>query len=623
MKYIGRIGTPLFADFAYFFWTMKLDFAELYNAYHLLSLFFFSIIAWWIGRHYDYNRNLNEKLKEKKNELQSLLDNVDAAIWSIDYGTNRLSLSKGFEKILDVSLQDAYTERTLWRKYLYHEDYQKAVHFLRSYKDNKEEAVQTAEFRIVSNGQMKWVEVKLSSIRNEKGELVKTNGVIMDITERKQAEERIKHLAYIDSLTGLPNRTSLFIDLNKRMQEGKETALFIIDLDRFKTVNDSFGHLAGDTLLKEAATRFKSALLEENGSIYRFGGDEFWLVCHETNNVQLTLLAEKLLQTLTLPFMIQDHEIVITPSIGISTFPADANSMDTLLVYADSAMHIAKEKGRNNYQFFNSSLYNKLQRKAALEKELRRAIWKEELFLHYQPQFDLATSQITGFEALIRWKNERFGSVSPSEFIPIAEESGLITSIGEWVLKEACLQSKRWEQQRYGRFSMSVNISVQQFQNRHFVDTFKALIRETHMEPSLLQIEITESIMQNTQETKHILDQLKEIGVKVSIDDFGTGYSSLSVLKELPLDCLKIDQSFIRDVTTSKKEAAIVKNIIDLAHNLELNVVAEGVETEGQLCMLKKLGCQTGQGYLFSKPLLHQEAEELLVPKQRKIKIDA
>lgn len=623
MKYIGRIGTPLFADFAYFFWTMKLDFAQLYNGYHLLSLFFFSIIAWWMGRHYDYNRNLNEKLKEKKNELQSLLDNVDAAVCSIDYGTNRISLSKGFEKILDVSLQDAYTERTLWRKYLYHEDYQKAVHFLRSYKDNEEAAVQTAEFRIVSNGQIKWVEVKLSSIRNEKGELVKTNGVIMDITERKQAEERIKHLAYIDSLTGLPNRTSLFIDLNKRMQEGKETALFIIDLDRFKTVNDSFGHLAGDTLLKETAARFKSALLEENGSIYRFGGDEFWLVCHKTNHVQLTLLAEKMLQTLTSPFMIQDHEIVITPSIGISTFPADAKSMDTLLVYADSAMHIAKEKGRNNYQFFNSSLYNKLQRKAALEKELRRAVWKGELFLHYQPQVDLATGQITGFEALIRWKNERFGSVSPSEFIPIAEESGLITSIGEWVLKEACLQSKRWEQQGYGRFSMSVNISVQQFQNRYFVESFKALIRETHMDPGLLQIEITESIMQNTQETKHILDQLKEIGVKVSIDDFGTGYSSLSVLKELPLDCLKIDQSFIRDVTTSKKEAAIVKNIIDLAHNLELNVVAEGVETADQLCMLKKLGCQTGQGYLFSKPLLHQEAEKMLVREQQKIKIDA
>ncbi|MEM1501917.1 EAL domain-containing protein [Domibacillus sp. 8LH] len=623
MKYIGRIGTPLFADFAYFFWTMKLDFAQLYNGYHLLSLFFFSIIAWWMGRHYDYNRNLNEKLKEKKNELQSLLDNVDAAIWSIDHRTNRMSLSKGFEKILDVSLQDAYTESTLWRKYLYHEDYHKALHFLRSYKNDKEGAVQTAEFRIVSNGHIKWVEVKLSPIWNEKGELVKTNGVVLDITERKKSEERITHLAYIDSLTGLPNRTSLFIDLNKRLQEGKETALFIIDLDRFKTVNDSFGHLAGDTLLKEAAGRFKSALMKESGTIYRFGGDEFWFVCHETNKVQLTLLAEKLLQTLTTPFMIKDHKILITPSIGISTSPTDADSMDTLLVYADSAMHIAKEKGRNNYQFFHSSLYNKLQRKAALEKELRRAIWKGELFLHYQPQFDLATSQITGFEALIRWKNERFGSVSPSEFIPIAEESGLITSIGEWVLKEACLQSKRWEQQGYGRFSMSVNISVQQFQNRHFVDTFKALIRETDMEPSLLQIEITESIMQNTQETKHILDQLKEIGVKVSIDDFGTGYSSLSVLKELPLDCLKIDQSFIRDVTTSKKEAAIVKNIIDLAHNLELNVVAEGVETAGQLCMLKQLGCQTGQGYLFSKPLLHQEAEDLLVREQQKIKIDA
>ncbi|WP_050180609.1 putative bifunctional diguanylate cyclase/phosphodiesterase [Domibacillus robiginosus] len=612
MAYIGRIGTPLFANFSYFFWTMKLDYSQFYNGYHLLSLLFFSAVAWWIGGQYDHKRQVNEKLKEKRNELQSLLDNVDAALWSLDYRTNRFSLSKGFERILGIHIENAYDWEAIWKKYIYHEDFKKMADFLEQYRADEKKLVNTIECRISDGQQIKWVEIKLSPVRNEKGELIKTNGIILDITDRKESDEQIKALAYTDTLTGLPNRTALFWDLNERMRAGKETALLIIDLDRFKMVNDSFGHRAGDVLLKEAAGRFESVLREGEGAIYRYGGDEFWLIGYDTNKVRMTLLAEALLETLTAPFEIQGHDIVITPSIGISTSPADAEKLDTLLMYAVSAMRIAKEKGRNNYQFFDSVLYNRLQRKAALEKELQRAIWKSELFLAYQPQVDLVTGNITGFEALIRWKSSVFGNVSPAEFIPVAEESGLITSIGEWVLREACLQSNRWYKKGYGRLGMSVNISVQQFQNRHFVETFQAIIQETEMDPAFLQIEITESMMQNTQETKWILDQLKGVGVKVSIDDFGTGYSSLSVIKELPLDCLKIDQSFVRDVTTSKKEAAIVKNIIDLADNLELNVVAEGIESADQLDMLRQLGCQTGQGYWFSRPLPECDADKLL-----------
>lgn len=621
---MGRIGTSLFAGAAYFYWTMKLDYREFYHGYHLLSLFFFCAIAWWIGRYYDENRNLNEKLKAKKDDLQSLLDNVDAAIWSIDYKYNQVSLSKGFEKIIGIPMQAIYEDRMVWRKHIYHEDQMKVASFMEQFQKG---TARTAEFRIVDNEQIKWIEVQVSPIRNDKGELVKTNGVLLDITERKKAEEQIKKLAYTDSLTGLLNRTSLFIELNKQIQNKQEFVLFVVDLDRFKTINDTFGHQFGDLLLKQAANRLAMLLAKEKGRVYRYGSDEFWLMCPYSEKEKIAEIAGIVIKALSIPFNVGGQEIKITPSIGISACPHDTDDMDTLLVYADSALCIAKEKGRSNYQFFNSDLYDQIQRKTELEKELRKAIQRRELFLQYQPQVDVETNEIIGFEALIRWKSQTFGLVPPSEFIPIAEESGLISDIGEWVMKEACLQSNKWKQKGYGRFRMSINISVKQFQKMDFVDTFKLLIEETRMEPNFLQIEITESIMQNTQKTKQILDQLKALGIRVSIDDFGTGYSSLSVLKELPLDCLKIDQSFVRDVTTSKKEAAIVKNIIDLAYNLELSVVAEGVETVDQLMMLQQLGCQIGQGYLFSKPLTQKKAEELIVreqSKQREIyKIDA
>lgn len=610
MRYIGRISASLFAGFAYFYWTMKLDYGQLYDGYHFLSLCFFCSIAWWIGRYYDENRHLNEELNVKKDDLQSLLDNVDAAIWSIDHKYNQVSLSKGFEKIIGIPIRAIYEDRTIWRKYIYHEDQPKVASFLEQFQKGM---ARTAEFRIITNQQIKWIEVKVSPIRNEKGDLVKTNGVILDITERKKAEKQIKKLAYTDSLTGLLNRTSLFIELNKKMQDKHEFVLLIIDFDRFKTINDAFGHLFGDLLLEQAADRLTMLLEKEDScQIYRYGSDEFWVICPYSEKEHIAALAEKIVKALSKSFSVSGQEVLITPSIGISTCPHDTDQMDTLLVYADSALGIAKEKGRSNYQFFNSELYDQIQRKTELERELRKAIQRRELFLHYQPQVDMETNEVIGFEALIRWKSQAFGLVPPSEFIPIAEESGLISDIGEWVIKEACLQSNEWKKKGYGRFQMSVNISVKQFQKMDFVDTFKALIQETKMDPNFLQIEITESIMQNTQKTKQILARLKVLGIRVSIDDFGTGYSSLSVLKELPLDCLKIDQSFVRDVTTSKKEAAIVKNIIDLAHNLELSVVAEGVETVDQLLMLQQLGCRIGQGYLFSRPLSQKKAEELI-----------
>ncbi|WP_052712083.1 putative bifunctional diguanylate cyclase/phosphodiesterase [Domibacillus indicus] len=615
MNYTGRIGVALFAVLSYIQWTIGFEYNQLFHIRHVLSLLFFFVVAWQVGKYFDHSRYLGKALKENKDELQSILDNADAFIWSVDREYKNFSMSKGSEKTLGIPLKELNENPLLFAERIHEEDREKAYHF---FGNLHQETVREAEFRIMDKEQSRWVEIKLSPIKNEKGEIVKTIGVTSDITERKKNEQQIKRLAFTDSLTGLPNRASLFADLKKCIEAGRETSLFILDLDRFKAVNDSFGHQAGDVLLRQVADRLNAAVAGPDCRVYRYGGDEFLVGYRHSNGEEVIQMAQSVIQAFADPFDVNGHEVSITPSIGISMYPNDSEEMDTLFSYADSALYTAKEAGRNNYQFFNSGLFDKIQRRAAMEKELRRAIEKNELFLQYQPQVDLYSRQIDGFEALVRWKSGKFGLVSPAEFIPLAEETGLISKIGEWVLKEACLQTKVWQNQGLGSLKMSVNISVRQFQKKDFVESFHALIQETKMEPHLLQIEITESIMQNTYETNQILAHVKQIGVQVAIDDFGTGYSSLSVIKDLPLDCLKIDQSFIRGVTSSKKEAAIVKNIIDLARNLELDIVAEGVEHTGQLKMLKQMGCRVGQGYLFSKPLHKDEAGRLLAEEQKK-----
>jgi len=439
------------------------------------------------------------------------------------------------------------------------------------------------------------------------------------INKNKRLMSEYKHLAYHDSLTGLKNRTSFKKDVCKIIenaeQENRKVAILSLDLDRFKLINDTLGHHIGDRVLMNTALRLKNTLGNQ-AQIYRLGGDEFVLVFPGANEKKCRVYADKIIKEFSVPFFIAHHQITITPSIGISFYPENGEDYGSLLKSADAAMYLAKESGRNKYCFYNIELHEQMTRKMKIENQLRSAIGENQLQLFYQPRIDLQTKGIYGMEALLRWDHPELGSISPVEFIPVAEDTGQILSIGEWVLKKACKQNKFWQQAGYPFLSVSVNVSVRQFQRGDFVELVKKTLLETGLDPQYLELEITESVMQNVEESSKILIGLRKLGVKIAIDDFGTGYSSLHILKELPIDIIKIDKSFIDDITEISNNESIVKAIINIGLNLNLDIVAEGIENEHQLEALVKYKCRFGQGYLFQKPIDAVGFEELL-KKQR------
>ncbi|MDE3839028.1 GGDEF domain-containing protein [Bacillus methanolicus] len=434
-----------------------------------------------------------------------------------------------------------------------------------------------------------------------------------DITERKQAEKTIHKMAFYDALTGLPNRNKLRQHLNKllRKQRNQMLALLFLDLDRFKIINDTKGHSTGDLLLQKVAKRLKSTV-PSDGLVSRLGGDEFIILLEDIDKKKVTEVAKRILDEFHEPIKINQQEFFVTPSIGISIYPTDGKDEETLIKYADTAMYLAKERGKNNFQFYNSNLDDLTSRKMELENRLRKALEQNQLMLHYQPRVDLATRKIVGVEALIRWKHHELGWISPSEFIPLAEETGLIVPVGKWVLREACKQMKDWQNIGLPPIPIAVNISVRQIQDEQFVQFIMNTLDQVGLDPHDLELEITESIMQNIEKSTFILNQLKALGVKISIDDFGKGYSSLSYLKHLPIDNLKIDKSFVDDIIHHSNQGAIVKTIIDMGHNLNFTVIAEGIEKEEQVKFLIENSCKIGQGFLFSKPLPPEKIPELL-----------
>jgi len=440
----------------------------------------------------------------------------------------------------------------------------------------------------------------------------------LQMTMRKNRDlmYQYRFLAYRDPLTGLKNRESFSEELEKLMRISKQqktvTAVLLMDLDRFKNINDTLGHQVGDRLLRLSAQRI-SKVMNQMGHAYRIGGDEFVLILPNTNESRSIEIAEGLLLEFNKPFILNNYEVMITPSIGISIFPTHGYDSETLLKNADSAMYLAKEKGRNNFQFYSVELNENLSRKLLIENELRKAIEKKQFEIVYQPIISLKSGEVNAMEALLRWNHPQLGLVSPTEFIPIAEETGQIITIGEWVIKSVCVQNKLWQEKGIPPICVAVNVSVRQLNHLHFLNSVKQILEETNLQPELLEVEITESIMQNISESIKVLNQLRNLGVKTAIDDFGTGYSSLYLLKELPIDTLKIDKSFIDDVS-NHKNLAMIKTVIDIALNLNLNIVAEGIETEDQLNILKTFNCSNGQGYLLSKPI---EAD--LVPEIIKI----
>jgi diguanylate cyclase (GGDEF)-like protein/PAS domain S-box-containing protein len=440
--------------------------------------------------------------------------------------------------------------------------------------------------------------------------------------ERKNAQERLERLAQFDSLTGLPNRQLFHDRLLKTMAHarrgGSPMAVLFIDLDRFKLVNDTQGHSAGDKLLQEAAMRLLQCV-RAGDTVGRFGGDEFGAIVTDLAKPgDAGVVAQKVLDALGQPFKLDAHDTYVSASIGITLFPADGDNPEALVMNADTAMYRAKEQGRNTYQYFTREMNERALARVHMEAALRRAIEHKEFLLHYQPKVDLRTRTICGFEALLRWRHRERGLVLPGEFVSVLEDAGLIVQVGEWVLHEVCAQIRAWQREGLPVRPVTVNLSARQFQQKDFEATVRHALREASVDPGLVQFELTESLLMSDPEgAARTLRGLKDSGVKISVDDFGTGYSSLAYLKRFPIDALKIDYSFVRDITTDPEDAMITVAIIGLAHNLKLKVVAEGVETQEQLELLAANGCDEIQGYRFSVPTTPEECALMMRENRR------
>lgn len=429
------------------------------------------------------------------------------------------------------------------------------------------------------------------------------------------------HLAYHDAMTGLPNRP-LFMDrlivaLAQANRANQKLAVFFLDLDRFKDINDSLGHSTGDALLKGVAERIRRCV-REGDTVARFGGDEFTLLIPKIENIEdVAKIAQKIIDNLKIPFLIAEREMFVTTSIGIGIFPGDGHDPETLVRNADTAMYRAKDQGRDNYQLYAPAMNARALERLALENMLRKALSHHELRVYYQPLVDLASKRIVGLEALVRWQHPDLGFLLPAHFISTAELSGLIIPIGQWVLLTACKQLRQWQKRVDSDLTVSVNLSARQFQQPNLVSSVAEVLDESGIDPRSLELEITESnAMQNAEVTIHTLRELKALGVRISMDDFGTGYSSLNYLKRFPIDTLKLDQSFVREVNTDRRDAAIVSAVISMAHSLDLTVVAEGVETEEQLGFLRQERCDRIQGFLFSAPMSAEELEPYLMSRR-------
>jgi diguanylate cyclase (GGDEF)-like protein/PAS domain S-box-containing protein len=463
-------------------------------------------------------------------------------------------------------------------------------------------------------GKTVWTMLSASLVRNPDNEPQYFIVQIQNITNRKYAEQQLIYLANHDPLTGLLNRDQFHNRLTQALssvqRHDTKLALMYLDLDRFKLINDTLGHRLGDLLLQAVSDRLKNSV-RTHDILARLGGDEFIVLLSDINHIDdAARIAEKTIDILTQPFTLENNDIVVTASIGISVYPDDGKDSHTLLMNADTAMYLAKERGKNNYQFYTLAMTERSLERMTIERGLRHALTHNELRLHYQPQIDAGSGHGIGVEALIRWQHPEWGLVYPDRFINVAEETGLIVPIGAWVLRTACLQAKAWHENDGPFGCVAVNVSARQFMETNLFQTIKQTLADTGLKPSALELEITESaVMQDPESTLQVLQQLQELGVRLSIDDFGTGYSSLTYLRRFPVQSVKIDRSFVVDLPSNEGSRTLVRAIIALAHELNLLVVAEGVETEEQLSFLKTQQCDSLQGYMFSRPVSAEQLE--------------
>ncbi|MBE4909305.1 EAL domain-containing protein [Bacillus luteolus] len=556
---------------------------------------------------------LYQNYEESEQRYKSLFEHNTDIVYSTDLQGRFTSVNGAFSKVFGYKEEELLYKNSL--KYINENDIPRVrMHFNRVLKGKE----QYYNLEIPT----KYGDTLLFQIKNIpiviNGKKVGIYGIGRDITEQKKAEEKIAYLAFYDTETGLPNRLKFKEQLEDYIvwakRKKKKLAILFIDLDRFKIINDSLGHYQGDLILKQVIERVKK-VLPSRSYLGRFEGDKFTLVLSKNVDIDHVIdIGQKILQEIGKPILYEEQEFFITASIGVSMYPNDDKHEDYLLKHADTAMNLAKHHGGNKLKFYSTEMNTEALYRLELESYLRKALEKNEFHLCYQPLISLATGKIYGSEALIRWNHPKLGLVSPGDFIPLAEETGLIQDIGKWVMLTACKQNKKWHEMGYKDLTISVNVSANQFQQMGFVAEVKEAIAQSGLDPRYLNIELTESVMlRNISYSIMAMKDLQNMGVKVSIDDFGTGYSSLSYLKNLPFNTLKIDRSFINNIHSSNSEIAIVKAIITMGHGLAVKVVAEGVETEEQIKLLKELECHYAQGFFINKPLSSKDFEKGLV----------
>ncbi|MGZ5199290.1 MAG: EAL domain-containing protein [Telluria sp.] len=540
----------------------------------------------------------------------TVLEHIADGVMVIDLNGKIIAINPAFTQITGYTQGEAVGQQSnLTRPNLHEADFYESL-----WRDLAESGFWRGEiWNTRKNGEVYLEWLTVSAVRDDDGNVSHYVAVFSDITRAKEAQAKLDHLAHHDPLTALPNRL-LFQDrlqhaLAQAARNKTQLAVLFIDLDRFKNVNDTLGHHVGDELLKQVA-RALAGSLREGDTLARLGGDEFIVLLENIDGeYSAGHVAGKLVSMFEQPFTVNDYELFVTCSVGVSLYPQDAADLNMLVRNADVAMYQAKARGRNNYQFYAPSMTGEGVERLRIEAMLRRSIDKGEIFLHYQPQVEIDSGRLVGVEALVRWHNPELGLVPPARFIPLAEDIGFISQLGKWVLAEACRQMVRWQEEGFAVPKLAVNLSVRQFERGSIAGMVKAVLRETGLEPHRLQLEVTESVIMNTGDTLECINDLREIGVGLAIDDFGTGYSSLAYLKQLPVQTLKIDRSFIKDISTDANDEAITVAIIQLGKSLNLSVIAEGVETAEQAAFLLRHGCNRAQGYYYSKPA---PASELL-----------
>ncbi len=561
-------------------------------------------------------------LKKNKNTfLEAILNNMHGGVIACDVHGRLTLFNHPVDKMYGDMINDKMgVDEWILGLPLFKADFRKKLKVEENplYRALKGEVIRDVEVIAKDRrGQKHTLLVDGQQIRGAENENLGAVIVFNDISQKKISEKKLVHQATHDVLTGLPNRNLLLDRLNQAIVIAKRDHLKVIvifiDLDSFKFINDALGHSIGDKLLKKVALRFKT-LLRASDTLARIGGDEFVIILPGIENINHVInLLERVLESVAQPYKINKHEVNVTCSIGFSFFPENGRDSETLLKNADTAMYQAKEKGKNTFQFYTGEMHTQVRKRLEIENGLRHALVNNEFILEYQPKLDLKTNLLIGIEALVRWQHPAGGIILPNEFIPIAEDTGLIIPLGEWVLKTACAQNKAWQDEGFSPLCISVNLSARQCKEKDLFKTIKEILDETGLEPQFLELELTESLaMSNPLEFIKLLTQFKELGIKMSIDDFGTGYSSLNYLRQFPVNCLKIDQSFISELETKNDDLSIVKAIVSLGHSLSMKVIAEGVETKEQLLKLQENNCDEIQGFYLSRPISPKKFAEFM-----------